>query len=737
MTRQTIDGDSRSLTRDFSIRFAIIILIISALVFSISGLIFFKLEQSKFHQEAENLFQDFKKLIVTPLWHYDDVEIAAICQSFLSGGKVSKIVIKSTEDRQLFVFGDTENHMTESVVLSTGLYYKDKPIGKAEFYPKIPGYFSKNIFYFYTTIFAIFFISVSVAFASWRLLHSYVKRPLDQLLVWITKVQDGHYSGTQMEFPQKEISSVVHHFSLMVDSIKNREKQLKESESRLRLTFDHAPIGAAIVSLKGRFLQSNRELCRIVKYSADELKEMNIIDIIHPDMAGYMTAAIGQLRTGELEYHQDELLLVRKDGKNAWGRVSLRVILNEDGQPIHFLPMIENIDEQKKTQIEKQNLETRLVQTQKMEAIGTLAGGIAHDFNNILSAVIGYTEIALNIELPPDAPARKSLQNVLKAGLRAKDLVNQILTFSRQTEQELKPVEINIIVKEVAKLLRSSLPTTIQIKQNVLGNSLVMGDPTQIHQILLNLCTNAGHAMQAKGGVLTIELQVIDLKEDLVTDQIMLKPGNYVQLSVSDTGHGISNENLGRIFDPFFTTKERGEGTGMGLAVVHGIVQSYKGAINVYSEIGKGTTFNVFLPAIERRAEPDKRKMADIPKGSGHVLFVDDESAIVEIVTSQLESLGYKVTSCHNGLEALELMKTTPDRFDLVITDMTMPKMTGDELAKEIKNIRSETPIILCTGFSSKLTSEDEKLPDIDAILMKPIILRDMATIVRNVMERV
>jgi CheY-like chemotaxis protein len=380
-------------------------------------------------------------------------------------------------------------------------------------------------------------------------------------------------------------------------------------------------------------------------------------------------------------------------------------------------------------------MEQRLFQSQKMEAIGTLAGGIAHDFNNILSAVIGYTEL-LQMNLPANSEEFDYARQIKQAGNRAKDLVQQILTFSRQTEQELKPVEVSTIVKEVIKLLRSSLPTTIEIKHNIQGSSLVMGDSTQLHQILMNLCANAGHAMQEKGGLLTIALQSIDLRTDLMSDQVRLSPGAYVQLTVSDTGHGIPNEYLDRVFDPFFSTKERGEGTGMGLSVVHGIVQSYHGAIHVYSEEGTGSTFKIFLPAIERRTEPEKRQTDDIQRGTGHILFVDDEPILVKMSTSQLETLGYTVSSRTNSLEALALFKKNPGRFDLVITDMTMPKMTGDELAREIKRIRHDIPVILCTGFSSKITPENVHQFDIDAFLMKPIIIQDMAKVVREVMEK-
>jgi CheY-like chemotaxis protein len=279
------------------------------------------------------------------------------------------------------------------------------------------------------------------------------------------------------------------------------------------------------------------------------------------------------------------------------------------------------------------------------------------------------------------------------------------------------------------------LPTTIEIQQNIQSDYFVMGDPTQIHQILMNLCTNAGHAMQDKGGLLTIDLKDIVVEEELISDQIKLIPGIYVQLCVSDTGHGIPAEHLERIFDPFFTTKARGEGTGMGLSVVHGIIETYKGSIQVSSEEGKGTAFDIYLPAIERRAEPDIRKTENKQKGTEHILFVDDEPAIAEIGKSQLEALGYHVSARCNSLEALALFKNKPDHFDLVITDMTMPEVTGDELAKEIKQVKPDIPIILYTGFSERIDEKTARSMGIMGFLMKPIILSDLAQMVRKVLD--
>jgi PAS domain S-box-containing protein len=378
-------------------------------------------------------------------------------------------------------------------------------------------------------------------------------------------------------------------------------------------------------------------------------------------------------------------------------------------------------------------LQAQLQQTQKMQAIGTLAGGIAHDFNNILAAVIGYTEIAI-ADVEKGGVLHDNLKEVLKAGERAKDLVNQILTFSRQSEQDLKPIKVALIVKEVLKLIRASLPATIAIDQDLKSNAAVLGDYTKIHQVLMNLCTNAAHAMRKKGGVLSVSLADVELDADYAAKHFDIKPGLYLKLSVRDTGQGISSDLLGQIFDPFFTTKQQGEGTGMGLSVVHGIVKSHGGTISVYSEPGEGSIFNVYLPAIESSSEQKAREEKPVPTGTERILFVDDEQALVKMGKQLLEFLGYKVTTSTSSIEALELFKVQPDKFDLVITDLTMPNMTGDELAQKLMAIRPDIPVILCTGFSTKMTAEKTKKMGIRAFVLKPVIKQDIAETIRKVL---
>ncbi len=374
----------------------------------------------------------------------------------------------------------------------------------------------------------------------------------------------------------------------------------------------------------------------------------------------------------------------------------------------------------------KYKLEEQLRQAQKMEAIGTLAGGIAHDFNNILTPILGYSELVVE-RLPPSGEERGLVQEILKAGRRAKELVKQILTFSRQTEQQRQPVQIHLIVKEALKLLRSSIPTTITIHQDVVDCGMVIADPTQVHQVLMNLCTNAYHAMRETGGELSVSLSVVEITAQDYLDNLALQSGPHVKLIVRDTGCGMSKELQARIFEPYFTTKKPGEGTGLGLSVVHGIVRSHHGHITMYSEPGQGTAVHVYLPQVQQQAEAVVEAAEPIPRGSGTVLVVDDEAVICQMQQQVLRSLGYEVVLCSGGVQALESFQQDGARIDLVLTDMTMPGMNGAELARRIKQLSPATPVILCTGFSDIMDEEKAKRMGIDAYLLKPIIRRQLA----------
>ena len=383
---------------------------------------------------------------------------------------------------------------------------------------------------------------------------------------------------------------------------------------------------------------------------------------------------------------------------------------------------------------QQKQLEAKIRQAQKMEAIGTLAGGIAHDFNNILSPIMGYAEM-LSESLSTESMERFQAQQIYNAALRARDLVQQILGFSRQTEQTLQPVEPHLIVKEVLKLLRSSIPTSIAIKQSIKPScGKIMADPTQIHQVVINLCTNAYQAMMETGGTLGITMRPLVLTAEDSVYKIGLTPGSYILIEVSDTGHGIAPDAIEKIFEPYFTTRKEQGGTGLGLATVHAIVHEHKGTVSVYSEPGQGTTFRVYLPQLKEEEEQGDDLPptgAQYPAGTEHILVIDDEQPVVDITHYMLMQLGYKVTIETDSPAAWELFDRQPDAFDLVITDMAMPGMTGIELAKKILERRPDIPIILCTGFSEMINEEQAEALGIKAYLMKPVLKSRLAASVR------
>ncbi|WP_163354635.1 PAS domain-containing hybrid sensor histidine kinase/response regulator [Desulfobacter hydrogenophilus] len=404
--------------------------------------------------------------------------------------------------------------------------------------------------------------------------------------------------------------------------------------------------------------------------------------------------------------------------------------------PGQFACIFQDITERKKAEAEREKLQTQLTQAQKMESIGNLAGGIAHDFNNILFPIVGMSELLLE-DLPPGSGERENVKEIFKAGKRGSDLVKQILAFSRESEHKMMPTRIQNILKEVIKLSRSTIPTYIEIEQDIQQNcGMVMADPSQIHQIGMNIITNAYHAVEDTGGKIFIKLNqtVLDTNKLLQTD---LKQGDYAVLSISDTGHGMSKELSGKIFDPYFTTKKQDKGTGLGLAVVYGIVKAHGGDIKVHSEIGKGSTFDIYFPVMEKTDRTESFiEVEAYHGGNERILLVDDEESIAKLEKRMLERMGYKVTSRLHSGEALEKFKSSPSLFDLVITDMSMPNIPGDELARKIKSIRSDVPIIICTGFSERIHENNFEQMGIDGLLMKPVVKSELAKTVRKVLEK-
>jgi PAS domain S-box-containing protein len=515
---------------------------------------------------------------------------------------------------------------------------------------------------------------------------------------------------------------------------KGAEEKLRDNVTFLQNLMDAMPHPVFYKDKEGRYLGCNLAFEQFFGTLRKDIVGKTVYNISPRDLADRFASADQELlsNTGTQSY---EATIEFNDGRRHDVMFHKATFSGPDGKLAGLISSVLDITKLKQAEEERQRAETQLRQAQKMEALGTLAGGIAHDFNNILGIIFGYTELA-SLSISDNLRAKEQLDEVLKAANRAKDLVQQILAFSRQGEKKYKPVQVSLILKEALRMLRATIPSTIKIRSDISSRSTVLGDPTQIHQVLMNLCTNAVHAMRDQGGTLDVTLADVFLEPKIGDRYSDLQDGLYVQLIVKDTGHGIGPAIMDRIFDPFFTTKEAGVGTGLGLSVVHGIVKAHGGTVEVESKPGKGTMFKVLFPAAQSPVSSDAVEPS-IPRGHERILVVDDEPGLASAMADMLESLGY-ATSCRtSSLEALEtfLRQSGNQPFDLVITDMTMPNMTGLGFAKELLLLKPELPIIICTGFSEHINPERIGKLGIKGFLMKPVALRDLAVLVRKALD--
>jgi PAS domain S-box-containing protein len=601
-------------------------------------------------------------------------------------------------------------------LVGAGVYLDDVETDIALMQTKLNDQIKEKMFYFILIVMGI--VSLFFLFFNW--LNRGLKNDFNLFISFFNRSAHSDEEIDRETIKFVELDQMAEYANKMLTDRKQAEDALREGEKRFRL-LAQASFEGIVIHDKGKILLANDRYYELFGYEPHELAGKDAISLtVTPDSVQRIKKCVAEGNPGPYEVTGK-----KKDGTifpiEIWSRM-----FRYQGQTAR-MGAIRDVTEKKK-------LEGQLHHVLKMESIGTLAGGIAHDFNNIIGIIFGNTELAMD-DVPEWNPARHNLEEILTASFRAKDLVRQLLSFARKTKLEKKPTNILPIVKDSLKLLRSSIPTSIELRQNMAKNvDTILADPTQINQILINFCTNADHAMP-DGGVIVITLKNVELDEDTAAQYTDLNPGRYVNLVVSDTGHGISQEEIDRIFDPYFTTKEQGKGTGMGLAVVHGIVKGHNGLITVESELGKGTTFNIFFPAVEKEAMVEIETGEELPTGNERILFIDDEESLVKMGHQRLERLGYKVEATISPIEALELFRSKPDQFDLVITDLTMPKMTGDKLVKEILNIRPDIPIILCTGFSEKIDEKKANAIGASDYIEKPLDKRDFAFNIRKVLD--
>ena len=510
-----------------------------------------------------------------------------------------------------------------------------------------------------------------------------------------------------------------------ITDLKRAEKNLQESEQRYKTLFQVTPAATVIIENDMVLSMVNAQFERLSGYSREEIEgKKKWTEFVVPDdlerMKGYHRQRRRDPDSVPAEY---EFCFIdrHKNFKNIAMNVA---IIPESRKSITALVDITGMK-----QVEK-----RLQQTQKMETIGTLAGGIAHDFNNILAGMLGYAQLAM-LKLPKGSELYTHLENIIRAGHRGRDLIKQILSFSRHETTRTGSIMVRPIIKEIVKLLRATFPSTIEIRQVLKrGQEHVMADATKIHQVLINLCTNAGYAMQEDGGILELKTNLLEIGSRVDGFDLNLAPGKYLEIAVSDTGGGIDPEILDKIFEPYFTTKPYGQGNGLGLAVARGIAAGYKGTITVYSDPGKGTTFNVYLPVVKKDKIRTYKHKPVAGSGQGRILFVDDEPTLVDAGRQILEHFGYDVTGLTSSIEALDLFRKQPDAFDLVIADVTMPVMTGDNLAREIMRIRPGFPVVLCSGFSEQFVVKRARDTGVRAILMKPLLDNELISVMDEIL---
>lgn len=501
----------------------------------------------------------------------------------------------------------------------------------------------------------------------------------------------------------------------------------KRLESSLRLTrfiYERASIGIYRIASDARIIDVNEEAARSLGYSREELASLHIFDI-DPLTNTANWPQIWQKLLDE-GVNRFEAIHRRKDGTEI--PVLITSNLLEYGGQQFSIAFVQDISSFK-------HMEQALFQAQKMEAIGNLAGGIAHDFNNVLSAIYGYAQLA-QLEENGNDKVREYIRRICLASERAKEMIMQILAFSRQGISEKHPTDIGKIIRDVLKLVRASIPATVEIQKDIaVAAGPVRANQTQLHQLVMNLCINAAHALQGRNGKISVELTPVTLHREEIPHYQDLLPGRYLKLIIADNGHGIDPAVLPRIFEPYFTTKEHGEGTGMGLAMVHGIVRDHGGDIKVYSEVGIGTTVQVLFPVVDENPEPVSETAGVLPTGTERILYVDDEQFIVEIGKELLGSLGYSVEIFTSPPDCLAAFRSRPDDYDLIITDFAMPLMDGEKLIAEARRIRRSIPVILCTGFGTNVLSERLTALGIESVLMKPVSAVELATAVRKTID--
>ena len=720
---------NRSIARDISLGLTGIILVISlVLAVGYQSITTWRLGR-EIAARADAMIAQTGEMFYLPLYNFDNQTLEHMARVYLEGTDFVRGIAVSTEYNNLLI-NEIQEPVDQLIKREKVLYAQGKEIGRVTLYFSDAPLRAKRA----ATLRAALLVMLALLAVIFTGLHLYMRRwlqvPLHQLIEGIRRIAAGDYSHTLPAPPQEELRAIAREVNLMVQQIEAQRQDLLNSEKRYRSIFEGAIEGIFQESLDGALLTVNPAMADMFGYASPEemlrLCRDTTRQLYHRFHDREMLMQV--LRTSG-EVSKLVLHMRHRHGKAVIVEVTARMVTADLGSMPHIEGMVSDITRQQK-------MEEELRQAQKMEAIGTLAGGIAHDFNNILSALFGYIELAqMRIT---DEKTKRHLDNALAGARRARDLVQQILTFSRKADHQKKPFPLAIIIKEACKLLRSSIPATIEIERDIHSQAIVVADPTQVHQVVMNLCTNSYHAMEKNGGTLTVRLYDLELtEEDNAIDEERFPPGRYAVLEVIDTGCGMDATVREKIFEPYFTTKPQGKGTGLGLALVHGIITSIHGRIMVRSSPGQGTTFRIVLPAVDSKEEAMQQARAmTIPQGRGQkIMLVDDEEPIREVLSSFLEAAGYSVRTFASGRLFLAALEEDPHGCDLVITDMAMPKMTGAEIARRTRELREDLPIILCTGYAEDLSREQAEAIGIQTVIRKPIQRKQFLRIIYSALN--
>ncbi|PLX50675.1 MAG: hypothetical protein C0613_03335 [Desulfobulbaceae bacterium] len=719
----------KSIRRDLSLRIGLVIFLVSLVI----GVAYYSYavaqHQKTFRKFVEQQTDHIAETFTLQLWLFDLQTTRQLCQIFSEDPSLVGLLLLDQNGEVVFqkeVVGSWPHPLKVRRQLRYG---GEKLVGHLEIvYANTNWQMQrKNIllvglFMAAGTIFgSLLFINI--------LLRRHLAKPLENLRADMALLARGDFQHSALVGQKAEIQGIIDAFNRLTSSLQERDHALREANSIINRSPAVAFLWKNQENWPVEFVSEN--VVNLAGYSRQEFVDGRICygDLIYQEDRARVAREVAEASMEpDLSTFPHKLYrIVTKKGAVKWVKDQSYIRRDNQGLISHYEGIVLDVTEEVE-------LEERLQQAQKMEAVGTLAGGIAHDFNNILTVILGYSELARD-DTPAGSDIARELDQVIEAGNRAKELVKQILAFSRQARVERIPLQLQSLIKEALKMLRSSIPTTIEITDEIDSRcGPVLVDPTQVHQVLMNLCTNAAHAMEKSGGVLRVALRSAVVDRENCPPTVDLEPGEYTVLAVSDTGTGIAPEVLPKIFNPYFTTKTVDKGTGMGLAITHGIVADYGGAISVDSQVGHGTTFQVYLPVARQEQLPAAEDGGELPVGRERILFVDDEELLAEMGGEMLARLGYNVTTRRSSLAALATFQERPTDFDLVITDQTMPDMTGLDLARRLLRIRPDIPIILCTGYSNLVDEKKAKSCGVKEFALKPLTKSMVAKLVRKVL---